>query len=332
MSTPFRVAIVGCGNIAGRKDHPRDEGFVGTHALAYYRHPKFKIEVAVNPNLEHLKIFQDIWSVPRGYQDLSDMLRNESPDVISLCTPDDYHFKQLEEIIKSNSCPKVIFTEKPVCLDYSELKILENLVNEKGCLLVVNHSRRFDPGHIRLMKFIQDGELGNLLQGRCDYYGGWFHNGCHVVDTLRMLFKQEPVIQSVGLSAPGKVNDPCLDVGLMLGNAPIDIKGFDEKYYQLYESEFRFERGRVLVWDFGSKITVEKVKFNALDERVLVPLEDSPWRGLDSPLYYAVVAIGEFLEDGKSLPGRGVLIDEVAGTVSILWQAMEYLKGKRGDN
>lgn len=187
---PFKVGIVGCGRVAGRMDRPRNDGFIATHAQAYYRHSGFVVTAAVSSTPEHLRAFQNTWEVPQGYTSLPEMLNGEPLDVISLCSPNERHALQLAQILESAKCPRVIFAEKPVCLSRQEGEQLKNAVERSKCLVVVNHSRRFDPGHIRLMQHIQNRELGELLWGRCDYYGGWLNNGCHVIDTLRMLFNE----------------------------------------------------------------------------------------------------------------------------------------------
>ncbi len=328
---PFRVGIVGCGRIAGRFDRPRSDGFIGTHAQAYHRHPRFVMEVAVNPTPEHLSAFQSTWDIPRGYASLKEMLAAEPVDVISLCSPNHHHAAQLRQILESPHRPRVVFVEKPVCLSRLESEPLSRLINKSRCLVMVNHSRRFDPGHIRLMRYIGSNEMGPLLQGGCDYYGGWLNNGCHVVDTIRMLFNKEPAVEWAQPGPPGRADDPCLNVRLSIGDAPVDVASFDERYYQLYESEFRFERGRAIIRDFGSKIIVEKVEVNSLGERVLAPLPDSPWKGMDSPIYHAVSTIAEYLDKGTIPAGCGILFEDAAKTMEVIWAAIEHLKnGQKG--
>lgn len=329
MSTPgWKAAIVGCGVIAGSEDSPRREGTVESHAMAYYRHPEFTITAAVDTDPARLATFQGRWDIPGAYQSLTDMLESESIDIVSLCSPSRYHAPQLIEILESSSPVKVIFTEKPLCVDRHELASIIKASENNEPEILVNHTRRFDPAHVKLAEYIQKRELGTFLHGTCNYYGGWLNNGSHLVDTLRMLFDGELAIESVKPGAPGRINDPCLDVKLLINDAPVVIVSFDEKNYQIFESEFRFEKGRVLLRDFGADILVEKVEQNKLGERVLVPLPDSPWKGLDSPLYHGVDLISQYLGNSRSLAGRGILVDEASGTMDILWQALEKLEVK----
>ncbi len=323
----FNSAIVGCGRIAGIKDAPKDNGHIGTHAQAYYRNKKFKLVVAVNPHQEKIETFKKVWGITKGYTSLTKLLDHEVLDVISLCTPSEFHATQIKEILESKNKPSVVLAEKPVCMKREEFDHLVMLEKNSNCIVIVNHTRRFDPGHLRLKQFVEQNELGKFLQGRCEYYGGWFNNGSHMVDTLRMLFNEEPVIESVQLGQNGRIKDNCINIQLLIGNSYVDIVSFDESYYQVFEMELRFEEGRILVKDFGSDIIIEKVKTNDIGERVLVSHTESPLKGLDSPLYHAVSIIAEYLEQRKSLEGRGVLLNEVYGTMDILWKAVDSIRG-----
>ncbi len=57
------------------------------------------------------------------------------------------------------------------------------------------------------------------------------------------------------------------------------ITAVDERYYQLFEFDLKFERGRVKIEDFGSRVRYEEVTINHMGERVLVE------RDLDISLY-----------------------------------------------
>ena len=317
----FKAGIVGCGRIAGIKDYPRKDGFVGTHAQAYYRHPFFELTAAACP--ENREKFQKIWNVKNIYDDIDGLLENEKLDVISICSPNEFHFSQISQTLKSDNCPRVIFSEKPVCLMPSDFKKLLALSSKSSCKIVVNHTRRYDPGHQKVEEYIKKGELGNLICGRCDYYGGWLHNGSHLVDTLRMFFDDDIKIKSVSQGPPGRENDPCYNINLSIKKAPVDLIGFNKDYYQIYDCDFRFENGRINLSDFGKKIVIEKAYVNELNDRILKPLPDSPWKGLDSPMYHAIDLIEGYLKNNTSLSGHGVLLEEISGTMNLLWKVKE---------
>lgn len=321
----YATAIVGCGRIAGHVDRPRASGPVSTHAQAYYRHGGFRIDAICDPSDERRERFRDVWNVPRAYASLDDLLAHERPEVVSVCSSTDRHASDICEILEAQCEPTVVFVEKPLCTTPAELdRVRRAASSAAGTRIVVNHSRRFDPAHRRLAALIRSGELGSLLNGRCDYYGGWLHNGSHLVDTLRMLFGTL-TIDRVERGAAGKPDDPYLDVRVLAGGAPIELVGCDEQYYQLFEMDLRFAKGRILVRDFGERIVVEDAKVNAIGERVLVQRPDSPWTGLDAPLLHAVAAIAAHLEGRDGLDATGTTLDEAGETMTVLWQALGSL-------
>lgn len=319
MMQKYRVAIIGCGKIAGVSDCPSKSGFIGTHAQAYLRDGRFEIVSAVDKDKKRLKKFCLLWNIPRGYLSVSKMLKHELPEVISICTPNNTHSAILRELLEDTSCPMVIFTEKPLCMHKVELSGLIKR-QRKDCSIIVNHSRRFDPGHIRLKNYLSKRPLGELLSCRMDYYGGWLNNGCHLVDTLRMLFPGEKLkIKTASFCRFGRKNDPSLDVIASIGKAVVWINASDEKRFQIYENEFRFEKGRILLQDFGNLISVEDVIKNKLKESVLRPKVH--WEGMNSPLYHAVRLIVRCLQDRDSCANRGVSFFDAAKVMQELWDA-----------
>lgn len=323
----YRAAIVGCGNIAGIKDAPRKDGFVGTHAQAYSRHPLFTLAAAVDSDAERLRVFKNVWGVDRGYLSLAELLSAGKLDVISIASPNEHHVGQLREILTSANAPSAVFMEKPACSTKEEYDDLNRLIAKTRCKVFVNHTRRYDPGHRRLQAFIASGILGRFLGGRVSYYGGWMHNGVHMVDTLRMLLG-EMALKSVKLGAPGKKDDPCLDAVFEHNNAVIEAVGVDERYYQLFENDLRFENGRVLIRDFGAEIIVETVAVNGIGERELKPLADSPWKGLNLPMYHAIDCIGRSLERTLDVAGSSMLFEEAGATMAVLWDGEKMMEHK----
>lgn len=324
----WKTGIVGCGRIAGREDHPRADGPVETHAQAYYRHPNFELVAAVDPSVEELHRFQQAWHIPRSYQSLAEMLDNEQLDVLSLCTPAKLHFSQAMEIMVSRARPKVLFVEKPICLKAEELAHLMELTQQTTVEIIVNHTRRFDPSHRKVAQLVQSGELGSLIQGRCTYYGGWLNNGTHQVDTVRMFFGAEPQVISAVVSSDGRAGDCNVDAQFLVGNSKIFLEAFDEAYYQLFESEFRFEAGRIRPLDFGSNILIEQVTVNEIGEQILLPTEDSPMQGLVSPLYGAVESIDAALRGHSIFHELGVDLSAAALTMRAIWQARDMATEK----
>lgn len=328
-SAVWKVAIVGTGNIAGGSERPSPDGPVKSHAQALHRHPRFSLHAAVNPNETELRAFERTWKVPRVFPAMDDLLAEAPVDVIVLCTPDALHFAQARAVLEADERPRVLVVEKPVCTNADQLEELLALAPSSGVVLVVNHGRRVDPAHRRLSQRVRGGDLGRLVQGRWTYYGGWLHNGVHAVDTLRMLFGAEPECVSARLAGSGRPDDADLHVKLRIAGAPLTLEPFDERHYQLFEAELRFERGRAWIRDFGERLTVEHVAENARAERELVPeVEEPSPPGLDSPLSHLLDAVdGELRGDG-SLRAAGVDLETAAGTMRLMFEACAVAQGR----
>ena len=117
---PFKVCIIGCGKIAGRYDSPSNGPYIGTHARAYFEHDEFKITAICDHEKNNLNAFSKTWNVPNLYLDVDELIKNECPDVVSICSPTTYHFDHFIKVINSNNPPKIIFLEKPVCESFHQ--------------------------------------------------------------------------------------------------------------------------------------------------------------------------------------------------------------------
>lgn len=294
-----------------------------THAQAYHRYPGFQLVAAADTDPERRHLFQKAWNIPLICSSLEEMLAREHLDVISLCSPMEFHFAQVRRILTADAPPQVLLIEKPVCLLPEELNQLRNLEWEKEVRIAVNHTRRFDPEYRRLADQTQMGPLGPLIEGKGTYYGGWLNGGSHLVDTLRMLLHTEPKVLQASVCPGGRGEDHNLDLILAANGAEIQIEGFHEAYFQRFEVDLCFESGRVRLMDMGTQIFMERVEVNALGERVLVPLDGFPRKASDCPLAHAVEAMEAVLKGGQTFRLLGVDLAGAAPSMNLLWRAQE---------
>lgn len=320
---PFTAAIVGCGRIAGRCDEPSQTGPVRTHAQAYHRHGAFRLEAVCDSDAEALAGFATRWRPARMYDSFDRFLEQEHPAVVSLCSQTGAHYEQLTRLLDHGGT-RVVLVEKPVCERRGELADVLARAAASDVAIVVNHTRRFDPGHLRIAHVLTDGRLGRLLGGRCEYYGGWLNNGTHAVDTLRMWLGDLAVAAARRSLVPEtRPDDPCLDVSLRTASgAVVEVGACDERYYQIFEIDLRFEAGRVLATDFGRQLRLEVVETNAWCERELVLLE-APLAALTDPCLRPIAHIADVL--GGRIPSSttGASLVDAAATMGIVWDAME---------
>ena len=100
MECPYSAAIIGCGMIAGGYDELSGFQHAYTHAGAYARHPRFTLAAASDTRVERLHEFQQIWKVPRTYEDYGELLRRERVDVLSVCVPDHLHYQVIQDALR----------------------------------------------------------------------------------------------------------------------------------------------------------------------------------------------------------------------------------------
>ena len=327
-TTVWKVGIVGCGRIAGAKDFPASDRPIDTHAQAYHHHPRFELFAAVDPDAQALDRFQQIWNIPHGYVSLEEMLRRERLDVISLSSPNEYHYAQAFRILTSPAKPKLLLIEKPVCLRSEELSSLIGVAARSGVTAIVNHIRRFDPVHRQIANMIQEKRLGDLIEGRGTYYGGWLTVGVHFVDMLQMFAASELEVIRAIRSGSSRDNDHILEVELQSGDAKIRLEGFDETHYQIFDLELRFTAGRICLSNFSDRITIEQVEVNQKGERVLVPALESQLSGLVSPMRHVVESIDRHLRGENVLRGLGVELPQVVPTMNVIWKALALANGR----
>lgn len=313
----YKAGIVGCGMIAGAVEDPKAPGTY-SHAKAYRSNAAFTELGMVDRHPERAEALARRFS-GRAFPDVAALLAGLRPDVVSVCVPDDLHFEVLREVLTSPHRPRVVFAEKPVCTEPSQLDELERLERSAGARILVNHTRRFCPAHRRLRDLVRGGTLGGLLRGQVDYYGGFLHLGVHVVDLLQFLFGTalEPA-ELRPCCASKYPDDPTLDGTLLLGSAPVRLSGIPERHYQVLDISLFFERGQIRLTDFGKRVEVLRRTVNAEGENVLEPDPALSGPGLESPIVHAVAALAAALE-GRGEPGEFGLA-EARKTMETLWK------------
>ena len=177
--TVFNALVVGCGKIMVSSNLGPNE----CHISSLAQLKNLKVGACVDTNLRKAQTLANELQC-KSYSKLEDAIKDNYYDLVVVATPDHEHFEQICQLVLSKNPPKVIFSEKPVCMNPSQLKKLKNLIASHDVQLLINHSRRIDPNYINLKKEISSRFLGGVTFVNAYYYNGWMHNGVHTVDTL----------------------------------------------------------------------------------------------------------------------------------------------------
>lgn len=189
--TNYRGGLVGCGRIGTLWE--TDPPTPLTHSGAMTVHPRIDLAAASSRGEEHLHWFGKRWDVDALYLDYQEMLAREKLDIVCIATHPGLHLPIVETAVDAGA--KGIFCEKPLALFLTDADAIVEAYRRTGCVLFVNHSRRWDLAHIRAKEMIEEGVIGEMvsLLGICqgikpfpawvaDEEGPLIHDAVHTFD------------------------------------------------------------------------------------------------------------------------------------------------------
>ena len=187
----MRVAIIGTGGIAE------------SHAAGYHANAAVAEVVAVcDTDGDRARAFAKQHSVGRAYTDATALLREQSPEAVSICTPNYLHAPQTIMALEAGAS---VLCEKPMATTLNDAEAMRTAAERTGQVLYIGFNHRF-LGKFNLAKGLLDsGDFGRLLVARIAIGHGmyerlstmWFSdraksgggtfidNGVHMLDLLR---------------------------------------------------------------------------------------------------------------------------------------------------
>lgn len=206
----YKAAVIGCGRIGcGFDDDPKRK-VVFTHAGAYSRVAKTKLQALVDIDKDKLNKYGKKFNVANLYADYREMLEVEKPDIVSICTLSDSHLEIAEQCVRARV--KAIFCEKPIASNIDDAKKLVAICQDKDVILQINHRRRFCEFHQGVKGFLDQGNLGKIQQVSFYYMAGIANTGSHMFDLLSFFFGDVDYVQAFYSNNESlNKNDPNLD-------------------------------------------------------------------------------------------------------------------------
>lgn len=274
-----------------------------THAGAFRMNESTELCAFVDIDPSKLRLASETFPGVPTYTEIERMLDECRPDIVSVSTPPENHYSAVIQCAEKGV--KAIICEKPIACTIREAKEMVDFCKKRGCLLFVNHTRRFDPLLNRVRDEIRGGVIGEMMQGTAYYTAGLFNTGTHLVDLLRMFLGEVSWVSSYredrASSLPGDMN---VNGWLMFeSGVPVAIQALDVKDYSIFELRFLGRRGMVTVDRFGFSVEYTPIR-NCIDfANYKEPDVDSRKRegGSRSFMKYLVQHVVDCLE-GKSIP------------------------------
>jgi len=191
----YRGGLVGCGRIGTLWE--TDPPTPLTHAGAMAVHPQIELVAGASRGQEHLQWFGKRWGVDALYADYRAMFEREQLDIVCIATHPGLHRAIVEAAVDAGA--KGIFCEKPLALSLVDADAIVAACVRTGCVLSVNHSRRWDPAHIQAKAMVDQGLIGEVISlfGICqgvkpfpawvaDEEGPLIHDAVHTFDLFRL--------------------------------------------------------------------------------------------------------------------------------------------------
>lgn len=189
----LRAAIVGCGG-RGRK-----------HAQGYTACPGVELVAASDPFADAREAFAQSFGVPAVYGDYEEMLRQEKPDILSVCTWTPLHKEMV--IAGVDAGVRAIHCEKPIASTWKDSVELVEACDRAGVTITFCHQRRFEAPYVTARRLVGEGAIGAVkrLEGFCSNMFDW---GTHWFDMFFYYNQETPadwVMAQVDYSRPRDV-------------------------------------------------------------------------------------------------------------------------------
>jgi len=225
----YKAAIIGLGNIAFFYDkNVEGRGFPPlSHAGAYCSDPRTEIVSGCSPDDEHRSAFEEKYAA-RTYMDVNEMLSTDKPDIVSICSPTEYHSEHLLECFKANI--PMIWLEKPPAASIVELDHLIEQHKLSKSTVLVNYTRRFVESYYRLKDIFNKNSLGEAVALNLTYSKGLLINGSHILDAVFCVVGDEVKTELGYVFANYNTENPSFVFRLESG-LPVYVTGYDVPYH-----------------------------------------------------------------------------------------------------
>ena len=156
----------------------------------------------------HKKIHEQFPGV-KVTKDFNDIINDKSITGVAVVTPSHTHFKIVKAMLEAG---KNVYVEKPISTVAEEARVLTELAEEKGLVLMVGHLLLYHPAVNRLKMLIEEGVLGELVYAQSDRLNVNYHKNDrsvmwdlapHDVSMIAYATGKDPVrvISAVGCSS-----------------------------------------------------------------------------------------------------------------------------------
>lgn len=192
MTKPCRVAIAGCHRMLDRKP--------GSHnwAAAFAAVPDTQVVAVFDRGRETRQQFLDCWGQEiAAYDDLDQLLRQESPDILCVATRQTLHAEQVEAAVAAGV--RGILCDKPLATSLAEADRLLDACRSAGVPLAFGLDRHWWASYRHVAMLIANGIVGHVQSLIAYGVPNLINHGCHWYDTALLLLGSPEPLWAAGL-------------------------------------------------------------------------------------------------------------------------------------
>ncbi len=258
----YKAAVIGLGNIGGffSLDEEVTIDNVLNHAQCYQLHSATELVGGVSPDKHDQERFVKNYGV-NAYSELDEMLHVEEPDIVSICSPTEFHYQQVKDCIDKGVA--MIWLEKPATRNLKELDDIIDVCSCSNTKILVNYQRRYLDVYSNLKEVYSSKQLGDPITINLTYSKGLEINGSHIIDIAHYVagatlpFKLDSSAKEVSVNNPSFI---CMTSEL---NIPVVVSGIDAPYHSI-DISVSFTKGRYSVLHGGMTTVWEEMEEHEL--------------------------------------------------------------------
>ncbi|MDR0302900.1 MAG: Gfo/Idh/MocA family oxidoreductase [Treponema sp.] len=188
----LKAAVIGLGRIASILEEDALREKPCTHTGAITANEDCVLSAGCDIDEERRGLYAQKWQVP-VYKDAAEMLRVHKPDILSIATHPDSHYRYCR--LASEHKVPVVICEKPLADNIGEARKIAKLAEKGSPVIITNHERRYSQDYINVKSILDEEKLGRLLRvSACLYMGKnrrlidqLWHDGTHLADAIMFL-------------------------------------------------------------------------------------------------------------------------------------------------
>ena len=189
----YKAAVIGLGFI-GAADQVsgdalgQDVGELdGTHAQALAAHDQVELIAGSSRDEGRRRRFSERMNVETTYESWRQMLRREYLDIVSIATYTPSHAEIT--IACAEAGVRAVICEKPIATTLRDADQMIEACKNHNTILVVNHTRRWQPLWQSVRDEIREGSIGEISHLALHWPSGRLANiGSHMIDISSFLF------------------------------------------------------------------------------------------------------------------------------------------------